>query len=291
MQIGFIGLGNLGAPIAINLAKAGHSLKVYNRTTDKARPLADLGAEAVAAPHDVCSSGGTVITLVSDDAAIKSIINEDFLQRLGKGTHISMSTIGADTSRELTERHKRHGSTYVAAPIFARPEAAAAKVGTVCISGGTLELRNNLHGLLKDGAAKTIFDFGDDPGAANVVKLIGNFMIASTVELLAEVFALAEKNNVSKQTVYEIFTSTLFAAPVFQNYGRIILSEKFEPASFRLALGLKDVNLVLDNARQAQARLPLAELVKERMQKSIAEGNGDIDWAAFSQQAKKDAGL
>jgi 3-hydroxyisobutyrate dehydrogenase-like beta-hydroxyacid dehydrogenase len=289
--LGFIGLGNLGLPIATNLCKAGYAMKVYNRTAAKAKPLADLGATVTASASDACT-GGIVITLVADDAALKEIANDAFAKQLGHdGIHLSMSTVGANTSRELASHHKKFGVHYISAPVFARPEAAAAKLGTVCLSGGTEAKRTHVRPILTDAVAKNIFDLGDDAGAAHVIKLIGNFMIASSVELLAEVFALAEKNGIPPQSVHDIFSTTLFASPIFQNYGRIILGKSFEPASFRLTLGLKDINLVLDNGLQSGTPLPIAELLKQRMSKGISNGNADLDWASFSQEARKDAGL
>ncbi len=291
-SVGFIGLGNLGIPIATNLIKAGYDLKVYNRTKEKASPLVALGAKSVGHAHEVAEPGGIVITLVSDDSALREVAGDEFAKALGNGgLHISMSTIGADTSRSLAIHHKTFGVRYVAAPVFARPEAAAAKSGFVCLSGATAEDRNRARPLLTDGVAKQIFDFGEDAGTAHVVKLIGNFMIAASIEMMAEAFALAEKNGVPSQAVYEMLTSTLFAAPVFQNYGRIILSKKFEPASFRLALGLKDVNLVLQNGNQSQTPMPMANLVHDRMLRGIAIGNADLDWASFAEEALKDAGI
>ncbi len=192
-----------------------------------------------------------------------------------------MSTISANTSRALAIHHKKFSVHYLSAPVFARPEAAAARMGFVCLSGATAEERYRVQPILTDAVAKQIFDFGDDEGAAHVVKLIGNFMIGASIEMLAEAFTLAEKNGLSAQAVYEMLTSTLFAAPVFQNYGRIILNKNFEPASFRLALGLKDINLVLQNGNQSQTPLPMANLVHDRMLRGVANGNSERDWASF----------
>jgi 3-hydroxyisobutyrate dehydrogenase-like beta-hydroxyacid dehydrogenase len=290
--IGFIGLGNLGTPIATNLAKAGYAITVYNRTREKAEGLASLGARVADRPIGTLSSGGMVITLVSDDKALKEIATDDFAKALGAGgIHISMSTIAADTSRAMAEHHRQFGATYIAAPVFARPEAAAAKLGNVCISGGTAEERNRIKPVLHDAVAKGIFEFGNDAGAANVVKLIGNFIIASSLEMMSEAFTLAEKNGVDPKSVYEMITSTLLATPLFQNYGRIILAQQFDPAAFKLALGLKDVNLVLQNGNQTRTPMPLANLVHDRMVKAMANGKADLDWSCFAADVRGDAGL
>jgi 3-hydroxyisobutyrate dehydrogenase-like beta-hydroxyacid dehydrogenase len=290
--IGFIGLGNLGLPIAGNLCKAGYPVKVYNRTQKKASPLIALGAQVVSKASEVADQGGIVVTLVSDDDALRHVADDDFARALGKdGLHSSMSTMAPKTSRDLALHHRQFGVRYVSAPVFARPDAAAARLGNVCLSGGMAVDRNRAKPVLSDGVAKQIFDFGDDAGSANVVKLIGNFMIASSIEMMAEGFVLAEKNGLAAQAVYDMLTSTIFAAPVFQNYGRIILKRQFEPASFRLALGLKDVNLVLQNGNQSQTPLPLAHLVRNRLLKAMEEGNSEVDWSSFSEQVRRDAGL
>lgn len=292
MTVGFIGLGNLGSPIASNLVRSGYTVKVYNRTKEKAAPLTALGAIVVTEPHEVVTKGGVVVSLVSDDKALKQVAGDTFAKALGQGgLHISMSTISPDTSRDLAEHHRKFGVTYIAAPVFARPEAAAAKMGFVCISGGTESDRERTKPVLTDAVAKQIFDFGEDPGAANVVKLAGNFMLAASIEIMAEAFTLAEKNGLPAKGVYEMLTSTLFAAPLFQNYGRMIVQQQFEPAAFRLALGLKDIDLVLDTAQESGTPMPVAELLQSRLQKSMAKGDGDLDWSAFTKLVAEDAGL
>ncbi len=290
--VGFIGIGNLGLPIAKNLIQSGYKLKVYNRTRVKTKPLADLGATIVGTPAEAAESGGIVFSLVADDRALEEICTETLIQKLGEGgLHISMSTVSADVSRRLAKLHEKAGAAFVAAPVFARPEAAAARAGSVCISGATAQIRERAKPVLTAAVAKAIFDFWDDAGAANVVKLIGNFMIASSIELLAEALTLAEKNGLAPPAVHEMLTSTIFAAPVFQNYGRIIMGRNYEPASFRQVLGLKDVNLVLENARAANVPLPLANLVQNRMTSGVAKGLGDSDWASFADRVREDAGL
>jgi 3-hydroxyisobutyrate dehydrogenase-like beta-hydroxyacid dehydrogenase len=288
VTVGFIGLGNLGLPIASNLVKSGYTVRVFNRTREKAKPLADLGATIVSEASEAATPGGVVITLLSDDLAVKQVADDTFVKALGQGgIHISMSTISPDTSRELSAHHQKHGVTYIAAPVFARPEAAAARMGFVCTSGGAQHDRDRIKPFLTDAVAKQIIDFGDEPGAANVVKLVGNFMLAASIEMMAEAFTLAEKNGLPAQTVYEMLTSTLFNAPVFQNYGRILVQQQFEPASFRLALGLKDINLLLDTAQKSSTPMPLADLIRDRLQKSMKDGEGDLDWSAFTKQVGK----
>jgi 3-hydroxyisobutyrate dehydrogenase-like beta-hydroxyacid dehydrogenase len=290
--IGFIGTGNLGYPIAENILKAGYKLKVYNRTASKAKPLEALGAELVDSPQAAASKGGIVMSLVADDRAVEAINTDALLAALGEGgIHVSMSTISPDGARKMAEKCKAAGVHYVAAPVFARPDAAANKVGNAVISGDA-GAKERIKPLLSAGFAKNIFDLGEDPGHANVLKLIGNFMIAASIELMSEAFTLAEKNGLEVKTVYEMLTSTLFASPIFRNYGGMILERQFAGnPSFDAALGLKDINLVLQTGRNTLTPLPMADLVHSRLTTVLAQGIKDADWLALATGAMKDAGL
>lgn len=289
--IAFIGIGNLGFPIAKNLLKAGYAVTVYNRTRDKALPLEELGAVIAASPEAAITKGGIVITLLSDDHALSAVATDGFAEALGAdGLHLSMSTISPETARTIAAHHAAFGVTYLAAPIFGRPEAAAAKQANVCLAGKGGE-KERAIAVLKDGVAKQVFDFGEDVGHANVVKLIGNFMIASSLEMMGEAFAFGEKNGIAAQLVYDMLMQTLFAAPLFQNYGRMIVQQQYEPAAFSVPLGLKDVDLVLRTGKEVLAPMPMASLLHDRFVSAMAKGRGHMDWSVLAKGAYDDAGL
>ncbi|HEX4074396.1 MAG TPA: NAD(P)-dependent oxidoreductase [Candidatus Acidoferrales bacterium] len=291
--LGFIGLGNMGEPIAANLLAAGHALRIYNRTASKAAPLVAKGATlAKHSAEVVASPGGVVFTMVADDRAIEELCLSpgSFVEKLGPGgIHVSLSTISPATARRLAEHHARHKVEYVASPVFGRPEAAAAKKLWVCTSGHAAP-KARVHPLL-EAIGQGIFDFGEDAGAANVVKLCGNFMIASAIETISESLALAEKNGIDKNVVADLFGKTLFACPIYQGYGKSIAAEKFEPAGFRLALGFKDVSLALATATASEVPLPVASLLHDRYLAAIAKGRGDMDWTAVALGVSEDAGI
>jgi 3-hydroxyisobutyrate dehydrogenase-like beta-hydroxyacid dehydrogenase len=290
--IGFIGLGNMGEPIAANLLAAGHRLRVYNRTASKAAPLVAKGAIAEADPSDVASPGGIVFSMLADDRALEQLTLPagSFVEKLGPGgVHISVSTVSPATARKLAEHHARHKVAYIAAPVFGRPEAAAAKKLWTCTSGPAAA-KNRARPLL-EAIGQGTFDFGEDVGAANVVKLCGNFLIASAIEAIAECLTLAEKNGVNKSAVAELFGKTLFSCPIYQGYGKQISEERFEPAGFRLALGLKDISLALETAGASSMPLPLASLLRDRWLAAIAKKRGDMDWTAVALNVAEDAGL
>jgi len=290
--LGFIGLGNMGEPIAANLLAVGYGLRVYNRTASKAAPLLAKGATAAKNPADVASPGGIVLTMLADDRALEEVCLPagSFVEKLGAGgIHISISTIAPATARRLAAHHAKHNVEYVASPVFGRPDAAAAKRLWVCTSGAAAA-KKRVQPVL-EAIGQGIFDFGEDAGSANVVKLCGNFMIASAIEAISESLTLAEINGISKSAVAELFGKTLFACPVYQGYGRQIAEQKFEPAGFRLALGLKDISLALETAAASSVPMPLASLLRDRWMTAIAKERGNLDWTAVALGVAEDAGL
>jgi 3-hydroxyisobutyrate dehydrogenase-like beta-hydroxyacid dehydrogenase len=292
MEIGFIGLGNMGQPMVMNLLKAGYQVKVYNRTAEKAKDLVAAGASQVNSIGDVLTPGGIIVTMVSNDQALEEIVlgPEGFGGKLGTGgIHLSMSTVAPETSRRLASYHQQHGSYYVASPVFGRPEAAAAQKLNILSSGPT-EAKEKVRPV-QEALGQRVFDISDEPGAANVIKLGGNFMIMAAMEAMAESFNLAEKNGISRELAQEVYSSTLFNCTVYQGYGQAIAKKVFEPAGFQLALGLKDCNLVLEEANDTKTPMPLANLVHNRLLASVAKGRGDQDWSALARLALEEAGL
>jgi 3-hydroxyisobutyrate dehydrogenase-like beta-hydroxyacid dehydrogenase len=289
MKIGFIGLGSLGAPIAMNILENGHSLHVYNRTISKTKSLADRGAivsESVASLAKECD---IIFTIVSDDAALKEIsegVNGLVKNMKPGGIHVSMSTILPKTAADISILHQKQNQHYLAAPVFGRPEAATARKLNFAISGEET-IRNKVEPVLKDAGAAGVWHFGDLITAANTVKLCGNFLIAGALEAIGESINLAAASGVNPQDMWNMFLQTLFNAPVYHNYSNIILNKKFKPAAFTAKLGLKDLNLVIEQGQVAKQSMPLAELVKSNMQKLVDSGNETIDWSAVSTDVNK----
>ncbi len=205
------------------------------------------------------------------------------------GVHVSMSTVSPEVAGRVAQHHAAFGVSYVAAPVFGRPEAAEARKLAVCVSGAA-DAKTRVRPLL-DALGQGVFDMGEEPAAANVAKLVGNFWIMSAIETMAEGFALAEKNGLDPARVVDLLGSTLFACPIYQNYGRMLLSGVFEPAGFRLQLGLKDVNLMLKTAGASHVPLPLASLLHDRLISGVARGRGNLDWTAISLDIRESSGL
>ncbi len=236
--------------------------------------------------------GGIVITMLTNDAAVQNVAFGDagFGQKLGTGgIHVSMSTIAPETSRHLAALHSQQQSYYVAAPVFGKPDAAAAQKLWIAASGPS-EAKSRVQPLL-DAMSQGVYDFGDDPGAAHVVKLTGNFMFGAAIEAMGEAFTLAQKNGISRTAVYDFFTQTLFACPVYKNYGRLIAEEHYQPIGAVPSLIRKDFGLILAASKEASVPMPLASLVHDRLTAMVAKGREDRDWAGFAEEISESAGL
>jgi 3-hydroxyisobutyrate dehydrogenase-like beta-hydroxyacid dehydrogenase len=298
MKVGFIGLGNMGVGMAANLLKAGHEVTVYNRTASKADPLVKQGAHLASRVADSCF-GDVVMTMLSDDQALESVVFGDsgagskedagILGSLGKGAiHVSLSTISVALSKKLTAAHAERGQRYVSAPVFGRPEAAAAAKLVVTASGADDAIAACTP--LFDAMGQKTFRFGAKPADANLLKISGNFLISCVIESLAEAMALVGKAGLDQHEYLDFLTSTLFAAPIYKTYGAIIVDKKFEPAGFAAPLGFKDNRLALAAGQDLQVPLPIASLVYNRFLTLLANGGEKLDWSAISRLAAKDAG-
>lgn len=290
MDVGFIGLGAMGGGMARRLLEARHRLVAYNRTRSKASALVADGAAVADKPGGACR-GDAVITMLADDQAVEELFaGSDLLSAFGPDTvHISMSTISVALSERLTAMHDEAGRAFLAAPVFGRPDSAAAGKLFVMAAG-----RENLIARcqpLFDAMGQRTFVVGDQPPQANVVKLAGNFLIASVLESLGEAFALIRKSDIDAHRFLEILTETLFSAPVYKIYGALIADEEYEPAGFKMSLGLKDVRLALAAAEAKRVPMPVASLVRDNLLAGLAQGEGDSDWSALARIIARNAGL
>ncbi|HEY4115776.1 MAG TPA: NAD(P)-dependent oxidoreductase [Rhizomicrobium sp.] len=290
MKIGFIGLGKMGSGIAQSLLRAGHELTVWNRSHDALAPLVENGARAGKSPEDTVHGDCLFSMLASDEAMHQVGLDGRLLDSAPRGfIHVNCATISVAFARELATAHAQRGISYVAAPVFGRPNVAEAGELTVVVAGpsdATEKMRPAF-----DAFGKRVTVLGEDAPAANLFKIAGNFLIISAIETLSEAFVLLAKGGVDPKPFHEVMSSTLFAAPVYQGYGAAILVEKFDPPGFALKLGKKDTGLALDAANALGVPLPIAELANRSFDQAIAEGLGDKDWAAVSRVVAENAGL
>jgi 3-hydroxyisobutyrate dehydrogenase-like beta-hydroxyacid dehydrogenase len=290
MKVGFIGLGQMGIGMVESLLRAGHEVTIYNRTPGKAQRLVEQGARAGARVADACR-GDAVVTMLADDGAVESVAfgENGVVGSLGKGAiHVSMSTISVALAERLTVAHANAGQRFVAAPVFGRPEmAAAAKL--FIVAAGAPDAVDACQPLFAAMGQKT-FPIGDQPKVANLVKLSGNFLIASVIEGLGEAMALVGKAGVDRRRYLDVLTSTLFTAPVYRTYGELIVEHRFEPPGFAAPLGHKDIRLALAAAETLRVPMPFAAVLHDRFLTLLAHGGEALDWSAIGQLAAKDAG-
>ena len=292
MRIAFLGLGNMGSTMAQNLLRAGHQLTVYNRTVARADSLAAAGARVASSPIDSARDAEAVITMLADDHALMELAfgPNGFLEALPPNCiHISMSTIGVQFARTLTDLHAAAERAFVCAPVLGRPEAAAA-AKLLIIAAGPEAYLDRCRPIFSALGQKTVV-ISTDPPAANVVKLCANFLIASVIETLGESFALARKSGVSAAKLLEVLTGSPATAPLVATYGGIIAEGKYSPPGFRLPLGLKDVRLILGAGDAAGAPLPIASLLHDAFLTAVSRGYSDLDWSAIAKVAAENAGL
>jgi 3-hydroxyisobutyrate dehydrogenase-like beta-hydroxyacid dehydrogenase len=290
MKLGFIGLGRMGSAMAANLVRAGHEVTVFNRTPGKSSALVALGAREAATLAGACR-GEAVITMLADDEAAANIAMDSggLVENLSKGAiHLSMSTISVAMSDRLAQAHAQSGQRYVAAPVFGRPDMAAAAKLFIVAAGDPAAI----------DACRSVFDalgqktstIGGVPSAANLVKLTANFLQAAVIESLGEAIALIGKAGIDRRAYVELLTSTIFTAPAYKIFGPLIADGTFGTAAFAAPLGYKDIRLALAEAETLRVPMPLASLLHDRFLRLFAQGGDNLDWSAIGGLASQDAG-
>jgi 3-hydroxyisobutyrate dehydrogenase-like beta-hydroxyacid dehydrogenase len=230
--------------------------------------------------------------MLADDTAVGSVMFGDQGALLGLNpgaTHASMSTIGHALSRRLSTEHQSRGQGYVAAPVFGRPDAAQAAKLWIVTAGPAKDIERCRP--LFEAMGQGVEVVGDDPPKANVVKLAGNFILVAAIEAMGEAFALVRKHGVEPSRFLEIVNGRLVRSPVYENYGNLIVNQRWEPAGFKLRHGLKDVRLALAAGDEVATPMPLASLVRDHYLAAIARGWSDIDWAGLARLSAANAGI
>jgi 3-hydroxyisobutyrate dehydrogenase-like beta-hydroxyacid dehydrogenase len=294
-EIGFVGLGRMGAAMAANLAAKGRRVIAYVRRQDQIGKLEALGLRPTMDIGDLLHCE-VVISMLPDDKAVREIVfgrSDIGLDGLAAGMmpgsiHLSMSTISSAAASQLASEHARNGQGYVAAPVFGNPDAAKARQLFIVAAGATADVERCQP--ILDGIGQRTFVIGTEPGDANLFKLLGNMMSATALEMLGEVVAVVRKRGLDPQPFIDIMTSTMFGGRAHKIYGDKIARQTYAPG-FVLPLVLKDVRLALAEAEQAGAPMPSVGVVRDRLITGIARGHGELDWTALGLIAAEEAGL
>jgi len=291
VNITFVGIGHMGAPMVERLLASGFPVTVHNRTKERALPLLEKGALWAETPAQGASRCEILATMVADDKALETLlVPGGILDAMPEGAiHLSFSTISVDYARSLAKRHGDHGQGFVSAPVFGRPEAVREGRLRLLCAGKEDSVRKVLP--LLSALGPRIFPLGENPETANLVKLSGNFMIASVLEALGETFALTRKAGVDPSLFLEIVNDSLFRSPLYENYGRIMAEKRYGTPGFTMDLGLKDVNLVLDAAESLRVPLPLGGILRDSFLSGLSRGRQSLDWSAVVLSHYERAGI
>jgi 3-hydroxyisobutyrate dehydrogenase-like beta-hydroxyacid dehydrogenase len=294
-KIGFVGLGHMGTAMAANLAGVGRQIIAYVRHPNRMDKLAALGLRPTTDIADLFDCEVVISMLPDDDAVLDVAFGragsgvEGFAVGLRRGAiHLSMSTIGTGTASYLLKEHARHGQGYVAAPVFGNPDAAKARQLFIVAAGVPADVER-CRPLIGNLGQQT-FIVGADPAHANLVKLLGNMMMATTLEMLGETVALVRKRGLDPKLFVDVLTNTMFGGRAHLIYGNRIVAQKYAPG-FALPLALKDVRLALAEGEDARAPMPSVSIVRDRLISGIARGYADLDWTALSLIAAEEAGI
>ena len=281
MEVGFIGLGAMGSAMALNLVKAGHRIKAWNRSGVPA----GSGMEMVRAPADAFAAE-VVFTMLSDDPAIRTVLlDAGVLNKARHGlVHVVTSTISVAFAGELAKAHAAAGVGYVSAPVLGRPDVAA-RAELNILAAGKREAIETVRPLL-DVLSKKVWDMGEEPTCANAAKIAANMMITMAIESMAEAAVLTEANGVPRSAFFELILGTLFGCRVYESYSANMVKENYEPG-FKAKLGLKDLRLATEAATDAGRRLPMLDAVRNRMGEAVEAGLGDRDWSIMADYTLK----
>jgi 3-hydroxyisobutyrate dehydrogenase-like beta-hydroxyacid dehydrogenase len=292
MKVGFIGTGRMGQAMVRRMLEAKHEVGVYNRTAEKAKPLADAGARVVGSIADAARYDDAVYTMLADDAALEDVVFQSggLLASLPKGgIHICAGTHGIPVIRKIKAAHAEKGQHLVAAPMMGRPELVSSGTAGVFASGPTDALAKCKP--LFDAIARRVFEGGTDPEAATAMKIANNFVLGCAIEAMGEGFALTRKYGVDMPVFYDVMTDGLFNCSAYKVYGKIMVDESYSKVGQMAVLGLKDANLALEAGGLKGVPLPSGNVWRDRLVGAVAHGDGDKDWAVMALEQARASGL
>ncbi|MBA0048216.1 NAD(P)-dependent oxidoreductase [Mycobacteroides sp. LB1] len=286
--IAVIGLGAMGKAMAHNLVAAGHEVSVWNRSPQPVQELTAAGARPLGSVAQAFESGVVLSMLADDHAVAETFLESEVLAAARGALHVNLATVSTQLADRAAAFHAEHGVGYVAAPVFGR--VAVAQAGQLqVLAAGTGDHIDRAQTFFDVIGART-WRLGDAPRQANVVKIIGNFLIASAIQSLSEAVSMAERSGVNSELLVDLLTSTLFQGPAYSSYGKLIATSTYQPAGFTTTLGRKDVGLALDVAADTGLRLPIGEVLRAVLDEALANGQAELDWSSIADlQRARDA--
>jgi len=277
MIVAVLGTGIMGAPMARNLAAAGHEVRAWNRSREKAEPLASQGVTVCAQPPEAVDGAEVVVTMLADGGAVESVMG-DLAARLPEGAFwAQMSTVGLAATERLAGVAQAAGVPFVDAPVLGT-RAPAEQGELIVLASGAPAAREACAPVFGAVGARTV-ELGDAAGASTRMKLVLNAWLLALIEGLGESVALAEGLGVDPEAFLEIIDGGPLGPPYAKIKGTMMIERSYEP-SFTLALAAKDATLALDAAGAAGLELPALRAIRAQLERAIEQGHGDEDMAA-----------
>jgi hypothetical protein len=292
MKIGFIGTGRMGQVMVRRLIDAKHEVGVYNRTAAKTKPLADIGAKAIASIADAARHGQAVFSMLADDAALEDVMfqADGLAASLPRGgIHICAGTHGMAAIRKIKAAHADKGQVLVTAPMLGRPDVVAAGLAGV-VTAGPADVLARLKPLF-EALGRRVFEAGADAEAATAIKIANNFVLGCAIEAMGEGFSLTRKYGVAPAVFYDVMTDGLFNCSAYKVYGKIMVDESYSKVGQMAVLGLKDADLALVAGGLVGVPLPSGNVWRDRLVGAVAHGDGDKDWAVMALEQARASGL
>lgn len=286
MDIGFIGLGSMGAEMARRLIDAGHRVTVWNRSPGPAEAAAEAGAIRANEPAQAAANE-FIISMLSNDAAIDAVFTPELIASMPSGAlHLNMATVSVECGERTARAHEAAGVAYLAAPVLGRPEAAAAGQLTI-VAGGSADDVARAQPIF-DHLGRRVWHVSEQAASANLVKIGVNFNLIHALQSLAESITLVEAGGIDGSQFAELLQDSLFPGPVYGGYGGMIATRTYDPPAFNVALGRKDLRLAQDAAASSGVALPSAPVLAEIFDEALADDAlAPHDWAAVAEITRR----
>ncbi|MEU0555698.1 NAD(P)-dependent oxidoreductase [Dactylosporangium sp. NPDC006015] len=286
--IGWIGLGAMGAAMAARLVDRGRPVLGWNRGAARA---ADAAARGVTVTSDIAeaASRDIVVSMLPDDEVVREVLGgATVLAAVKPGSvHVNCATISPGLSRELDGLYRSRRAHYVSAPAFGRSAAAAGGQLTI-VAGGDAEPVGLIRPVL-DELAVSVHTF-PEPAQANLVKILGNYLIAVTAGSLGEVAGIAERGGLKADQLLDVLTERLFSGLIHRAYGQMVAEQRYEPVAFTMRLGKKDIDLARAEAQHHGGHLPLGDVIAGALGEGVAGTAAEQDWASVAEWFRTRAG-
>ena len=282
--LGFVGLGQMGQPLALNLLHAGYALRVFDLHAERMMPLLEQGA--IRATHlAAIAHSDLIFSMVPDDAALRQVVlaSDGLLHALAPGSIlVSCSTISPALASEVAQCAAERGCAFVSATVLGRPDVAAQGRLTLFVSGPAAAKARVMPLLSVLGTH--VYDLGEDVTAATAAKLGANLLILAALAAMGEAVAFVERYGVPRAAFLRMMVqSPLFAGAVYEGYGAMIGQQDYHDARFPVPLGYKDATLLLQAAEQEGLPLPLTRYAHDALQAAQCAGRGDEDWSVLAE--------